>query len=138
MDNERSSDHYVPDGRRPVAMILVIDDEPDTLTALQMALSLFGFEVVIARSAQEALRRVEERLPDLIITDISMPAMSGFELCRELRSRKTTRHIPIIMHTAMDVPGDPSRLYDRLITKPADIEEFVRAIEGLLPPGSRH
>src|SRR6185312_11054849 len=127
MDSENSPEkRCAPDERRAVALILVIDDEPDTLTALKILLSLLGFRVVAARNAREALEQIEVQRPDLIVTDNAMPSMSGLELCRVLRAREATRGIPIVMHTGMDLPDDGSRLYDRVMTKPIDIDAFMR------------
>ena len=120
-------------GRRLLAMILVVDDDPDTLTLLQFVLSMLGFEAVTARSAREALERVEERLPDLIITDSAMPSMSGLELCRVLRASQRTRRIPIVLHTGSDLPDDVPRLYDRIVTKPAETDALVKLVRELLP-----
>jgi CheY-like chemotaxis protein len=120
--------------RSPRALILVVDDEPDTLATLQIGLSLLGFEVVTAHSAQEALRRVEERVPDVIITDCSMPRVSGLELCRQLRTRERTRRVPILLHTAMDIPNDCPQLYNQTITKPADLDALEHAICAQLSP----
>ncbi|HXS26352.1 MAG TPA: response regulator [Steroidobacteraceae bacterium] len=133
MNVETNSAHPAA-GRRPLAMILVVDDDPDALTTLHLVLSMLGFDAVAARSAREALQRIEERLPDLIITDSAMPSMSGLELCRVLRASQRTRRIPIVLHTGMDVPDDVPRLYDRIITKPAEIDAVVRLIRELLPP----
>lgn len=138
--NAEKSFHRRANGGRPSAMILVVDDEPDTLTTLQLVLSMLGFETVTARSAREAMQCVEERLPDLIITDSAMPSMSGLELCRVLRAREKTRRIPIVLHTAMDLTDDAPRLYDHIIRKPADVDAFARTLRALLPPdpvGSR-
>lgn len=127
-------------GQRLLAMILVVDDDPDTLTLLQFVLSMLGFEAVTARSAREALQRVEERLPDLIITDSAMPSMSGLELCRVLRASQRTRRIPIVLHTGSELPDDVPRLYDRIVTKPAETDALVKLVRELLPsdmPGVR-
>ncbi len=133
MNVETNSAHPAS-GRRPLAMILVVDDEPDTLATLHVVLSMLGFEVVTARSGREALECVENRLPELIITDSTMPSMSGLELCRVLRASQRTRRIPIVLHTAADLPDDVPRLYDRIITKPADIDALSKVIRELLPP----
>lgn len=136
MDSEKGSERAASDSR-PIALILVVDDEPDTLTTLQIVLSMLGFGVATARTAREAMHRIAEQPPDLIITDNAMPTMSGLELCQVLRMHDATKRIPIVLHTAMDLPNDNLRLYDRVITKPADLEAFLRAIDALLPPGRK-
>jgi CheY-like chemotaxis protein len=133
--NVETNSAHPATGRRPIAMILVVDDEPDTLATLHLVLSMLGFEAVTARSAREALQRIEERLPELIITDSAMPSMSGLELCRVLRACHRTRRIPIVLHTGGELPEEVPRLYDRIITKPADVESVVKVVRELLPPG---
>lgn len=115
------------------AVILVVDDDPDLLTILRVFFSVHGgYEVVTASSATEALQRVGERLPDLIVTDYSMPAGSGLALCRALRTRAETRHIPIILHSAVDLPDGLPCSYDRAIKKPAELDAMLEEVRALL------
>jgi two-component system, OmpR family, phosphate regulon response regulator PhoB len=131
MDVDRKPDDSAVEGG-PAALILVVDDDADTVAAMQLLLSLLGFEVATARSAPEALRRVAQRRPDLIITDCEMPQMSGLALCRELRQRDQTADIPIVVHTGKELPeGDP-KPYDRSIAKPASTDEILGIIRSLL------
>lgn len=113
------------------ATILCVDDEPDVVAVLDWFLTREGFGVITASSGAEALLRVQQRLPDFIITDLSMPGMSGLELCRHLRVRHETSRIPIILYTALSLPA-VSWLYDRTFIKPTDLDVFVRAIRALL------
>lgn len=113
-------------------VILYVDDEPDLLTILRLFLSAQGFEVIPTANAVEALHLVTERHPDLIITDSAMPGMSGLELCRTLRERADTRDIPIILYSGKDAWEDDSRLFDRFVLKPADLDVFVKTIRALL------
>jgi len=111
--------------------ILTVDDDPDALTLLRLLLRSEGFEVLAALSGAAALQCVREQMPDLIITDIAMPGMTGLELCRQLRASSDTRHIPIIVHTAESVPPtDP--LYDRAFRKPADFSALLSRVHRLL------
>ena len=111
--------------------ILTVDDDPDALTLLRLLLQGEGFEVLGALSASAALQCVRQRLPDLIITDLSMPGMTGHELCRQLRATSDTRHIPIVVHSADVVPStDP--LYDRAFQKPADFNALLGTVHRLL------
>jgi CheY-like chemotaxis protein len=105
------------------------------LAALDWFLTSEGFEVITASRGSEALWQVRDRLPDLIITDYSMPAMTALELCQRLRTSQHTRAIPIILYTALSVPPEPF-LYDRTFTKPADLDRIASQIRALLS-GSR-
>jgi CheY-like chemotaxis protein len=111
--------------------ILTVDDDPDNLTLLRLLLSSEGFEVLAAMSGPAALQCVRQRMPDLIITDLTMPGMTGRELCRHLREANETRGIPIVVHTAETVPlTDP--LYDRAFRKPADFNALLSTVYRLL------
>ena len=90
-----------------------------------------GFEVITARTGTEALLRVQEQWPDLIITDYRMPGMTGLDLCKRLRASRAMRFIPIILYTGVSLPGD-RRLYDRLVTKPADLYALAIQMRELL------
>jgi CheY-like chemotaxis protein len=116
----------------PMALILVVDDDPDTLATLQALLSVLGFDVATARSAQEALRSIEERRPDLIITDCEMPRMSGLALCRELRDHDQTADIPIVLYTGKELPDGSPKPYDCRIAKTAGVDAILGTIQGLL------
>ncbi|MGB6487506.1 MAG: response regulator [Steroidobacteraceae bacterium] len=117
---------------RPAALILVVDDDADTVAALQLLLSVVGFEVGTARSAQEALRSIGQRRPDLVITDCEMPQMSGLALCRELRERDQTADIPIVVHTGRELPDGDPKPYDCSIAKTAGTDAILGIIRGLL------
>jgi CheY-like chemotaxis protein len=111
--------------------ILTVDDDPDALTLLRLLLRSEGFEVQAALSGPAALQCVRQQMPDLIITDLTMPGMTGLELCKQLRDSSETRHIPIIVHTALSVPPtDP--LYDRAFSKPVDFSALLSRVHRLL------
>jgi len=102
--------------------ILVCDDEPYILMALTDAVEMEGYECVTATNGREALQRVREELPDLIMLDIMMPFMDGYEVCRELKADPSTRDIPVIMLTAksqqVDIQKGKEVGADDYITKP--------------------
>jgi DNA-binding response OmpR family regulator len=102
--------------------ILVCDDEPYILMALTDAVEMEGYECVTAINGKEALQKARETLPDLIMLDIMMPFMDGFEVCRELKADAATRDIPIIMLTAksqqVDIQKGKDAGADDYITKP--------------------
>ena len=116
--------------------VLCVEDEFDALELLECFLTAEGLSVVIARSAEEALLKVQEHLPDVIVTDYLMPAMTGLELCGRLREWEKTRRIPIIVYTALSLPAH-SRLYDRTLLKPTDMVELSTQIRALLPAAPR-
>ena len=113
------------------ATILCVDDEPDALAVLGWFLAAEGLEVVTACNGSEALLRVEEHLPDVVITDYLMPCMTGLELCGRLRGCEKTRRIPIIIYTALCLPAD-SWLYDRTLLKPTELDVFAAEVRSLL------
>ena len=80
-----------------VATVLIADDEPNQLELLSYNLEQAGFAVVQATDGQDALHKIEDYSPDLIILDWMMPQMSGIELCRVLRSRPNTKMLPTII-----------------------------------------
>jgi CheY-like chemotaxis protein len=117
---------------RPKARILAVDDSPDALTILRLFLTPEGFEVITAGGVAEALQRVQEQLPDLIITDYAMPDRTGLDLCRHLRSHGRTRHIPIVLHTGTDLAPTETPLYNALCAKPANLAQLARRVHSLL------
>ena len=82
-------------------LVLIVDDTPINLEVISEALSDAGFEVAIATSGDRALQQVERCLPDLILLDVMMPGIDGFETCRRLKANERTCHIPIIFMTAL-------------------------------------
>ncbi len=82
-------------------LVLIVDDTPTNLEVVSDSLSDAGFDVAIATSGERALQQIERRLPDLILLDVMMPGINGFETCRRLKSNEHTRHIPIVFMTAL-------------------------------------
>jgi len=80
--------------------ILVVDDEPNARSLLRLILVRAGFEVLVAQDGYEALKVVQEKIPDAMILDIMMPGIDGFEVCEKLRSNEETANLPIIMLSA--------------------------------------
>jgi DNA-binding response OmpR family regulator len=87
---------------QPIAQILVVDDDPDTVSILTRHLRREGFAPLEAGSGAECLRLVKEHPVDVILLDLMMPDMDGFEVCRALKEDPATNEIPIIMITARD------------------------------------
>jgi two-component system phosphate regulon response regulator PhoB len=116
--------------------ILVVEDEAPLLTLMRYNLEKQGFVVEEATDGQEALLRVAEAKPDLVLLDWMLPAMSGLEVCRQLRRRPTTRDLPIIMVTARTEDQDTVRALDTgaddYIAKPFAMEALLARIRALL------
>lgn len=116
--------------------ILVVEDEAPLLTLLRYNLEKQGFQVEEATDGQEALLRVAEARPDLILLDWMLPAMSGIEVCRQIRRRPATRDLPIIMVTARTEDQDAVRALDLgaddYITKPFAMEGLMARVRALL------
>jgi len=131
-ERAESGSNAVQPAMPPNARILAVDDSPDALTILRLFLSAEGFEVITAGGVTEALLRVQEQLPDLIITDYAMPGGTGLDLCRHLRSHPKTHDIPIVLHTGADLPHTETAPYDALYAKPASLAQLVRRVRSLL------
>ncbi|MEK0081868.1 phosphate regulon transcriptional regulator PhoB [Benzoatithermus flavus] len=119
---------------RPV--ILIVEDEPPLQKLLAYNLEAAGFAVVQAYDGEEAMTLVEERAPDLVLLDWMLPQLSGLEICRRLRRRPDTAHLPIIMLTARG--EEPDRLRgldtgaDDFVTKPFSPAELIARIRAVL------
>ena len=83
-----------------MARILVVDDEPDIVRAVVRLLSARGHDVATAKDGLEALEHVQRSSPDLVIVDVDLPRIDGFEVCRRIKSSEATRHIAVLMMTA--------------------------------------
>src|SRR5215210_1649931 len=81
--------------------VLVVDDDPDKSDLLKVALSMEGYDVQTASNGREALQAIERFPPDLVITDVMMPEVDGFELARRIRENPGTRFIPIILQSSL-------------------------------------
>ena len=86
--------------------ILVVDDNDMNLVLLSKILGMEGYQVLTAQNGTDALRVIEEKVPDLAILDVMMPDMDGYELCRRLRQLQTAQKMPIVMLTAMSSEGE--------------------------------
>ncbi|MBR0661153.1 phosphate regulon transcriptional regulator PhoB [Neoroseomonas oryzicola] len=116
--------------------ILVVEDEAPLMTLLRYNLEKQGFKVEEAADGQEALLRVSEARPDLVLLDWMLPALSGIEVCRQLRRRPNTRDLPIIMVTARTEDQDAVRALDTgaddYIAKPFVMDALLARIRALL------
>lgn len=92
--------------------ILVVDDQPGNVFLLQDRLNREGFEVITAYDGTSGIKVAREQNPDLILLDIMMPGIDGFEVCREISSNNYTNHIPIILVTALNSSEDTQKGFD--------------------------
>lgn len=116
--------------------LLVVDDEPNLLRAVSVALRGEGFEIMTARSGREALVAVAQSLPDLIVSDVRMPGMDGFQLARKLRGSSHSALVPIVFLTAKGETEDRIEGFesgvDVYLTKPFEPDELVAVIKNIL------
>ena len=116
--------------------VLVVDDNAQNLELLVAYLDSLDCKVVTASDGIEALDEIGQDCPDLILLDIMMPRMSGYELCRKLKSDPKTREIPVIMVTALTELGDIERGVesgtDDFISKPVNRLELITRVRSLL------
>jgi DNA-binding response OmpR family regulator len=119
-----------------VTVVLVADDDADIRDLVAFKLEQAGFEVIAVEDGETALERAQTRHPTLAVLDVSMPRMSGIDVCRMLRSDPATADILIIMLTArvqeQDVEGGFTAGADDYVTKPFSPRELVTRIQALL------
>ncbi len=118
------------------ARVLVVDDILSNVKLLEAKLAAEYFEVLTASNGEQALARVSADLPDIILLDVMMPGMDGFEVCRRIKSNTKTTHIPIIMVTALDQPTDRVAGLDAgaddFLTKPVDDTALFARVRSLV------
>lgn len=117
--------------------VLVVDDEPDKLDLLARALGGAGYDVSTATNGDEGLNAVKAQAPDLIVTDVMMPRMNGYDFARSVRANPQTRFVPIIIQTAMRPDADGARLGSEIgalgyITDPTDLPLLLARARTLL------
>jgi len=116
--------------------ILVVDDEKDVLDLVRRVLIRGGFEVITALDGKEGLAKVYNEAPDLMILDINMPGMDGWEVCRKIREDPLYKHLPIIMLTVRRTKKDQLKGLnlgsDEYITKPFYPTELIARVKTVL------
>jgi CheY-like chemotaxis protein len=120
----------------PQSTILIVDDNQQNVELLQAFLETLPVRIVTAFDGIEALERVEQYNPDLILLDIMMPRMSGFQVCRKLKADPKTKDIQILMVTALNELGDIEQATecgtDDFVSKPVNKFELVTRVKSLL------
>lgn len=123
-----------------MAKVLVCDDDPAILRLVELNLEIEGYDVFTAHHGEEAYEVAMRENPDLIILDIMMPRMNGYETCEKLKATDQTKQIPVIFLSAKAQQSDieKGRSYGvaDYLTKPFDPEELIRVVERLLPEAS--
>jgi len=128
-----------------MAKVLIVDDDGDSLRLLQAWLTRGGFEVTAAGNGAEALEAAQKNPPDLVVSDILMPVMDGFDLCRKWKADERLRHIPFVFYSANYTKPEDVRFgldvgADRFIVKPQRREDLLRTLSDVLkkakPSGS--
>ncbi len=116
--------------------VLIVDDSTTVRQMVSEQLRKGGFEVMEAVDGEEAIEKIQSRLPDLVITDIVMPRKNGYDLTRWLKSSPNTKHIPVIMCTSkseeFDVYWGMKQGADAYITKPYHPPDLIDAVKKLL------
>ncbi len=117
--------------------IMVVDDEPDIVYVVRKMLEKGGYEVVEANSGEEALEKLKKEKPDLVLLDIMMPGIDGWETCRRIKKRKESKHVLVAMLTVMGNKADKEKSFqfsgaDAHITKPIIKEKVLGTVAWLL------
>jgi DNA-binding response OmpR family regulator len=118
--------------------ILIVDDEPSIIVPLQFLMQQNGYETLVAFSGEEAMETIGAKNPDLILLDIMLPVVDGFEVCQRVRENQQWRNIRIILLTAMGGEANVAKGMalgaDAYITKPFSNAEVIRKVKELLKP----
>jgi CheY-like chemotaxis protein len=121
--------------------ILCVEDNEDNLFMLQRRLTRAGFEVKVAMDGKQSVQWAKTLLPDLIVMDLNLPGLDGFEATRQLKGQPETKHIPIIVLSAHDREKNREKALaagcDEFETKPTDFDILVRKIRSLLGQGAK-
>ena len=127
------SESHQKNGSSTKGSVLIIDDNPDNLRLLTEVLTEKGYKVRPAPSGSLALKSVRSTLPDLVLLDVKMPGMDGYEVCRRLKADKKTRDVPVIFISAMAEVADKIKGFGvggvDYITKPFQHEEVLARVE---------
>lgn len=119
-----------------MARILIVDDNELNLELAGDVLALEGFEVDMATSGEDGVKKARAMQPDLVLMDMRMPGMSGLEAMRVLKADAATNHIPVVVLTASAMKGDAKRLlaegFDAYLQKPIDLASFADEVCSLL------
>ncbi len=120
--------------------ILIVEDEPNIVISLEFLMKREGFEVDVAADGEAALKAASDRAPDLVLLDIMLPKMNGFEVCQKLRADSRWRGVKIVMLTAKGREAEIAKGLalgaDLYVTKPFSTKELVAQVKQLLGSGA--
>ena len=124
-----------------MARVLVVEDKAENLDLMTYLLEAFGHETLVGRNGAEGVSVATEASPDLVVMDLQMPEMDGYEAVAILKRDPATARIPVVAVTAYAMVGDRDRVmaagFDGYLTKPIDPTTFVRDVESHLDPALR-
>ena len=113
-------------------IVLVIDDDPTMIEMVKDFLESHGYHVIPARSGEEALRKAGTSKPDVLILDVMMPGIDGYEVCRKLKTEERLSGVPVIMFTASGDPKFNQRAFeagaDFCVSKPFEMDRFLNVV----------
>ena len=116
--------------------ILIVDDEPNIVVSLEFLMKREGFEVAVAGDGEAALQAMEKEKPDLVLLDIMLPKMNGFEVCQTIRTRPEWQSVKIVMLTAKgrdtEVAKGTALGADAYMTKPFSTKDLIEQVRQLL------
>ncbi len=116
--------------------VLIVDDNPDNVSIVRAALSFYGATVYTAGSGEDGLRLLDTIHPTVILLDLSMPKLSGWEVFKQIRQNPNKSHIPVIAVTAHAMPEDRKKVFaagfDGYISKPFSVVSFVWEIQKII------
>ncbi|HEY6610393.1 MAG TPA: response regulator [Pseudomonas sp.] len=116
--------------------VLIADDEPNIVISLEFLLEQAGYRIRVAHDGQEALEAIQRQPPDLVLLDVMMPRLSGFDVCQRIRENPAWQHMRIVMLTAkgreVEVSKGLALGADAYITKPFSTQELLAQVRDLL------
>lgn len=120
-----------------MSKIMIVDDEPDILYLVKRILEREGYEVVDASNGEDALKKVKGEKPDLILLDVMMPGMDGWDVCKKLKEDPKTKDTTVAMLTVKSEDEDKVQSFDYAIadwhiSKPIEREKFIKTVDWLL------
>ena len=139
VSRRRSSDAAPASATTPLGRVLIVEDEPDVVEMIRYNLHKAGYDVLVSGNGADALRQVRESRPDVILLDLMVPQLNGWEVCRRLKQDASTRSIPVIMVSGRTEEGDKVLGFemgaDDYVTKPFSPRELLARVRAVLRRG---